>query len=113
MQYFNPENKHHVRNHREYLRQGRQHRTVKGLLEKQTPEQEEGYRAFLNMLKIFHNIDAPDLGHIFNDDKEFGSFRTDPFDWFIQNQGDRARAVYQLAMERQWIMKSWVRVRAK
>ena len=98
MQYFSPE-------HRRVI--------VNELLEKQTPEQEEGYRAFLNMLKIFHNIDAPDLGHIFNDDKEFGSFRTDPFDWFIQNQGDRARAVYQLAMERQWIMKSWVRGRAK
>ena len=74
---------------------------IKQLLGKQTPEVEEGYRAFLNMLKIFHNIDAPELGHIFNDDKEFGSFRRDPFDWFIQNQGDASRAVYQLALERE------------
>ena len=73
---------------------------VTELLEKQTPEQEESYRCFLNLLKVFHNIDAPDLGHIFTDDDEFGSYRTDPFAWFIKNQGDRARAVYQLAMER-------------
>jgi len=73
---------------------------VAELLEKQTPQQEKSYRCFLNLLKVFHNIDAPDLGHIFTDDDEFGKFRTDPFAWFIKNQGDRARAVYQLAMER-------------
>tara|TARA_R100001132_G_C3237864_1_gene69826 strand:- start:249 stop:578 length:330 start_codon:yes stop_codon:yes gene_type:complete len=73
---------------------------VTELLEKQTPQQEESYRCFLNLLKVFHNIDAPDLGHIFTDDEEFGSYRTDPFAWFIKNQGDRARALYQLAMER-------------
>jgi len=73
---------------------------VAELLEKQTPQQWEDYEVFLNMLKIFHNIDAPDLGHIFTDDEEFGKFRTDPFDWLIQNHGDRARAVYQLAVER-------------
>ena len=50
---------------------------VTELLEKQTPEQEKSYRCFLNLLKVFHNIDAPDLGHIFT---ELGSLKTKVID---------------------------------
>ena len=66
-----------------------------------TSEEEKGYRLFLNMLKSMHNIDAYELGDVFSGDEEWGRFRRDPFQWFIDNQGDQARKIYKLVMERQ------------
>ena len=73
------------------------------LVDKQpdTSEEEKGYRLFLNMLKSMHNIDAYELGDVFSGDEEWGSFCRDPYHWFIDNQGDQARKVYKLVMERQ------------
>jgi hypothetical protein len=65
-------------------------------------EEEKGYKLFLNMLKSMHCVlDVAMLSGVFADESEGLRFRTDPFQWFLDNQGDKARRIYKLVMNRQ------------